>query len=375
MQPTAQQLKATGGKAVEGAWYGSQRYMGGKLLAPGQDQPGHDVSAEVIAQTNPANVAYVNAQRAKAGMAPAPSANQPAQQQPSGGGDMGMPQQPTLDVNSVYNSSFNTPEIAAANKALSAKQAEIEGRKRDLATREAEISDDPWLSESQRVGKVNKLREKANADIGNLTSEYTNLQGNLTTLRSDASTKVDLALKQYDINSQAYQQNLQKLNMLISNGALAGATPQDLAGISSSTGISSSMLQSIVKKAGQTEPYLTTVQDGNGNYTVLAIDKNTGSVINRETISGIGNAEGGKTKATSSDYADLLKVDARGGKTLSQIFSVYSGYLDPDLIYSLYNSSSRFGPAKETPEQLAKYGVKPINTKATNQNPFLQPGQ
>jgi len=53
----------TGGVPVEGAWYSGQRYMGGQLLAPGQDQPGHQVSNEVIAQTNPNNVAYVQKQQ------------------------------------------------------------------------------------------------------------------------------------------------------------------------------------------------------------------------------------------------------------------------------------------------------------------------
>lgn len=61
---------ATGGKPVEGAWYSGQRYMGGQLLAPGQDQPGHQVSNEVIAQTNPANVQYVQAQQIQAPVSP-----------------------------------------------------------------------------------------------------------------------------------------------------------------------------------------------------------------------------------------------------------------------------------------------------------------
>lgn len=51
MQPTAAQLAATGGKAVEGAWYGNQRYVGGQLLAPNQSAPGKTVSNEVNAQS------------------------------------------------------------------------------------------------------------------------------------------------------------------------------------------------------------------------------------------------------------------------------------------------------------------------------------
>lgn len=52
----------TGGVPVEGAWYSGRRYLGGQLLAPGEHQPGQRVSAEVIAQTNPANVSFIESQ-------------------------------------------------------------------------------------------------------------------------------------------------------------------------------------------------------------------------------------------------------------------------------------------------------------------------
>ena len=64
---------STGGKPVEGAWYSGRRYLGGQLLAPGEYEPGKVTSAEVIAQTNPANVQYVTEQRAQARLPPPPS--------------------------------------------------------------------------------------------------------------------------------------------------------------------------------------------------------------------------------------------------------------------------------------------------------------
>lgn len=42
---------STGGKPVEGAWYGNQRYLGGKLLAPNEYEPGKQVSDEVNKQS------------------------------------------------------------------------------------------------------------------------------------------------------------------------------------------------------------------------------------------------------------------------------------------------------------------------------------
>jgi len=50
---------ATGGKPVEGAWYSGQRYSSGQLLAPGEYQQGKKVSNEVVAQTNPNNISYI----------------------------------------------------------------------------------------------------------------------------------------------------------------------------------------------------------------------------------------------------------------------------------------------------------------------------
>ena len=60
----------TGGKPVEGAYYSGRRYLGGKLLAVGEHQPGQRVSEEVIAQTAPENVAYVREQRRLEGGTP-----------------------------------------------------------------------------------------------------------------------------------------------------------------------------------------------------------------------------------------------------------------------------------------------------------------
>ena len=51
--------------------------------------------------------------------------------------------------------------------------------------------------------------------------------------------------------------------------------------------------------------------------------------------------------------------------TLQQAFNIYSGYLDPNEILNLYNATSMYGPATETPEQLAKYGIKSASASST----------
>lgn len=68
-------------------------------------------------------------------------------------------------------------------------------------------------------------------------------------------------------------------------------------------------------------------------------------------------AASNKAQATSA-----LKSDARAGKSLSQVFAAYSGFLDPNTIYQLYNANSKYGPDKNKNAvpgtgYLSNYGV------------------
>src|SRR3990167_5711876 len=83
------QIRLNSGQTVQaqqGGWYDGQQFWGGSLSQPGQintqsnqQGAGQAVSQEVIAQTNPANVAYVNAQRQQAGLSPSPTQSLPGE--------------------------------------------------------------------------------------------------------------------------------------------------------------------------------------------------------------------------------------------------------------------------------------------------------
>lgn len=224
----------------------------------------------------------------------AASANDPAPQQQSSQPQSSsmpsvssmMPSRPApLDINSIYNSAYNNPDIAAANERIKMNNEAIMERRRALADAEGTINDNPFYSEGTRVGRVAKLQDRAQADIGNFINEGQIASNDLSRFKADAETKVNLALKQYDINRQEYQDNLSQFNMLLSSGALAGASDQDIAQIAQSTGISPNMLQSIIdtqRKASEVKPQLETLDDGSNQY-VVAIDKD-GNVINRQVM-------------------------------------------------------------------------------------------
>ena len=57
-----------------------------------------------------------------------------------------------------------------------------------------------------------------------------------------------------------------------------------------------------------------------------------------------------------------LVQDAQSGITLKDALQKYKGQLTPDEIFNTYNSSSKYGFAKESPSQLLKYGIKPPYT-------------
>lgn len=272
-------------------------------------------------------------------------------------GNSGMNGAPSVpDINALYDKLMQSPEMTKLQADIEAKQGEINTRRKALADASAGVNDNPFYAEATRTGKLAKLEESANKDINNHLAEQVALQDKLAQQQGFAKDKIQMTMQQYEMNRGAYQDALQKFNIMLENGALGGASAGDIAQIAGATGLSSSMIYGAIETAKKKNMNPQVIMDDYGNATIM--DANTGQIIN--TVKGIGKSEnsGGGKAAKESDYADFLKDDARSGKTLSQIFSVYSGYLSPDLIYSLYNSSSKFGPAKESPAQLRKYGVK-----------------
>lgn len=59
----------------------------------------------------------------------------------------------------------------------------------------------------------------------------------------------------------------------------------------------------------------------------------------------------------ASYYRNAAIEDARKGATLGQMFSIYTGVIAPNDIYTLYNANSKYGPDKGSIDNLRKYGV------------------
>jgi len=390
--PQSLGIKAPNDGFKTGGWYSARQWWGGTLGEPGQIHPqsnqpgaGQAVNPEVVAASNlaqglapGANEAYIAAQQQQQRQAQPTPAPQSTPTQPTGlpagaetGAVSGPPapsQTPSIDLQSVYDQAFKTPEIDTANVGVSDVQAEIDTAQKAYDEAVAAINDNPLYSAATLTGKVSKLQSKFNADLNRLQNKKAMAQDNLAKLRADAEIKVNLAMKQYDINRQEYKDQLDLFNNLLSMGALTNASGSTIAQYAVATGIPTEMIQNIVNKQKRDEikPQVITSTDDAGNVTVAIIDTYTGEVINKTSLGSIGKADK-PTKPTTAEnkemYVNQAKVDARNGVTLQQMLQIYSpNYLSEDEVYSIYNANSvegqgGYGPAKESPETLKQWGI------------------
>jgi hypothetical protein len=288
-----------------GGWYDGMQYWNGSLSAPGvinsqsnQQGAGQKVSNEVIAQTNPANVPYIQQQQQQyqptATSQPLPGGSSATPASAAATSLAGPTAAPAFDLVAATNAAYNTPEITAATKA-------VNDRKAALATALAGENDNPFYSEATRVGKISKLEQSANNDIGVQ-------EGILSGLKADAQIKLNAQTGQYNINRQAYQDTLSQFNTLLQAGAFTNASPQDLATISVQTGIPMSELQSIQTKQKNDNIKTSLVTSDNG--VVSVINTQTGEIIS-QTKPGVGNVQKSAT-ATSGQSKSAVIADVYG---------------------------------------------------------------
>jgi len=369
--PSSLGVKAPTGGFQQGGWYEGRQYWGGTLSDPGVIHPSSNQQGAGVAVSK-----EVNAQSAQQQGVSAPQFESYLEQQrkkqqsqnvvpagyvtPSG----------QLDYNSINSNigpmNFSTPQDTLnlpelykklmESSDIKTRQAELDDLERQFTEAKGKINDNPYLSEATRVGREAKL-ETLHAD------RTANIRNEIATKKADAETQLNLEMKQFDINSQQAEQALDRFNTLLSSGALDSASGEDIATLTRSTGIPSSMLYSAItankKKNQKTE--LIKSEDDNGVVTVTAIDQD-GNIISQQSLGAIGNKQnsGGSasTKINEVEVVNELISDIRSGQGVSQVFRTYTGLLDPNQIIQIYNANSPHGPAKESEEQLSDLGVK-----------------
>lgn len=198
----------------------------------------------------------------------------------------------SIDLNQIYEDALNTEDIQNL-------ESELEAKKRARDEAESDINDNPFYSEATRVGKIDKLQQKAGNEIATLEST-------LAQKKADAQVKVNIATAQYNIESDQYNRNLQTLNMYISSGALLNAGDADIAQIALATGMSTEMVKGIQAQmeSANTKPTVITNTDDSGNVTISVIDANTGNIISQNSLGSVGKASStGSSSASSKEEA------------------------------------------------------------------------
>lgn len=366
------QVKLDNGQVIsaqQGGWYDGQQFWNNTLSAPGvinsqSDQigAGQAVSKEVVDQSDPlknqptgTDWEYLQRQRQQQNlpsldsvMGSGYSAGSYSGSGASGAG-LGSITTPTIDLAGQYKSLYESSGIAELEKELADKEKAFTEAK-------GINNDNPWLSEASRVGREAKLTTLFDDRTKNLRDE-------IATKKADVETQLNLALKQFDINSQQAQQALDQFNTLLSLGALDNASGEDIANITRSTGISSSMIMSAIdtrKKASVETQVITSTADS-GEVTATVINPQTGEIIKQTSLGRIGNQQNTSgstsTKINETELVLGLTEDVRSGRGVRDVFSIYSGLLDPNQILQIYNANSPHGPAKESQEELSLLGV------------------
>lgn len=217
-----------------------------------------------------------------------------------GGGD-----QSSIDLQSVYDQYINSDEI----KSL---ESELEQRRRARDEAKGDINDNPFYAEATRVGKIAKLEERAGDDIRTL-------EATLADRRAEAQTRLNIELQQYNINDRQYQNNLNRLNTLLSSGAIKAASSSDIAELSVATGLSPDMIRSMQDTVGKADvnPHVVTSTDNSGNVTISIVDLNSGEMIANRSLGAVGKAStssGGSGSFNTSEYVQR-QISQNWGET------------------------------------------------------------
>jgi len=308
--PSQLGITAPAGGFSQGGWYSGRQYWAGTLSDPGVIHPqsnqqgaGQAVSAEVNAQSAAQQgvsaqqlESYLQQQReASATVAPAqtytPQTTQPAT---SGGGVEGAgisyTAPATINLQELYNNAYKEAGVAELETQFSTMQKQFTEAK-------AKNNDNPFLSEASRVGREAKLQKLFDERTANLLSD-------IAMKKADVEMQMNLATKQYDIDSDAAKTAFSQFNSLLDSGALQGASGQDIANITKATGISSTMIQAAINAQNAKNVKTETIKYDDGtNQGFAVINSQTGEIISKQVI------------AASEPTAAEVKASLGGGTT------------------------------------------------------------
>lgn len=415
----------TGGTFQQGAWYNARQYWNGTLSEPGQIHPesnqvgaGQKVSSEVLAQTSvaagkpaSANETYINSlsnvPTFKDSAALQTYLNQSQNQSVSLPGT-GSGRSVTDIVGEVKNllptTTPEAPKLADTFKDLSKEygldslQATINDLTAQQADLEASLRVNKAAEEGKPVatnviaGRISEQTRQAQEQYDFLTrqkaravDQYNSALGAVKMIMDFTQTDYSNAKESYD---SQFSQTLQLINYAqgviesektdqqraIDNARanltiITNAIQSGNVDLNSVAPEQRAMINSLEVQAGLPIGFTSAIKS-DPKANIVSITENQGQiqVLSRNADGSMGLQTYGTKNASSSksdeeaQLVESLRTDIKSGLGVKDIFSLYSGLVDPNTIMQVYNANSPYGPAKESADDLAKYGVKPINT-------------
>ena len=189
----------------------------------------------------------------------------------SGSGISGPPAAPSINLPELYEGLYASSGISDIEKQLS-------DQTKSFNEAVSKINDNPFLSEANRVGRIQKLQ----TDFNNATA---GTRSDIATKKADIETRLQLETKQFDINSQQAQQAFNQFQTLLQSGGLDNATGEDIANMTRATGMSSSIINSAINanKQKNVQTQIISFDDGT-NQGFAVINSQTGEIINKQTV-------------------------------------------------------------------------------------------
>ncbi len=143
-------------------------------------------------------------------------------------GNLGIPElernvftPPSKTTEQLFNDAYSSAGLADIKTKIQEKLDEINTAKQGLTDEQGNVNENPFLSEASRVGRISRLNDKAEAHIGNLTDElsqltdlYNNGVGEVNSLVSRQTA--DFSANQ-SLNTEKLQYLLQKAETQISD--------------------------------------------------------------------------------------------------------------------------------------------------------------
>lgn len=219
---------------------------------------------------------------------------------------------PSINLPELYNNLYKSSGVTGIEEELSKKS-------RTYNEAVAKIKDNPYLSEATITGRLATLQDKFNADTALVRDD-------IATKKADIETQLNLQAKQFDINSQQAQLALNQFNSLVSSGALNDATGEDIANITRSTGLSSSIIRSAIdaNKTANLSIQTQTFDDGvDEGFIVYTIDPQ-GNVVNQSKQITGKSSKAGTTGVYSEDSVvnSFIQqyVDQSSGSSISDLW-------------------------------------------------------